>query len=143
MTKAGLWLNAALATLGIVAFLSIAGFCGYKWLAYDEPNRSFGAGGSRGGTSFAGETTNMILTFVFGGIALFGIWLTATTVRSHLRPKQEHRPLPTVSRQVVVVHGDSQLSAVMRLQQLEGLRAAGAISEDEYQRQRGQVISEI
>ena len=39
---------------------------------------------------FAGETTNMILTFVFGALALFGIWLTVTTVRSHLRPKQEH-----------------------------------------------------
>lgn len=87
MSKAGLWLNAAIATFGIVAFVSLAGFFGYKWLAYDEPNRSFGAGGSRGGTSFAGETTNMILTSVFGGIAWFGIWLTVTTVRSHLRLK--------------------------------------------------------
>jgi hypothetical protein len=142
VTKAGLWINIAIASVGTVAFASLAGFFGYKWLASDEPNRSFGTGGSRGGTSFTGETTNMILTFVFGGIAFLGIWLTVTTVRSHLRPKQEHHPLPNVSRQVVV-HGGPQLSAVVRLQQLEGLRAAGAISDAEYLRERERVISEI
>ena len=38
MSKAGLWLNIVLATLGTIAFVSLAGFFGYKWLASDEPN---------------------------------------------------------------------------------------------------------
>jgi hypothetical protein len=85
MTKAGLWLNSVIAAVGIVAFISAAAVCGYKWLATDEPNRSFGTGGSRGGTSFTGETTYMILTFVFGGVAVIGIVLTAMAIRSHMR----------------------------------------------------------
>ena len=96
MTKAGFWLNVVLGTLGLIAFVSMTGVFGYKWLATDEPNRSYGAGGSRGGTTFVGEMTNMILTFVFGAIALFGIWLMVTTVRSHLRPKQQHGPVDQI-----------------------------------------------
>ena len=88
MTKAGLWLNAALATLGIVVFVAAASFCGYKWLANDEPNRVSGSGGSRGGTSFSGDTTNMILTFVFGVVAVILIVLTVMSVRSHLRTQR-------------------------------------------------------
>jgi hypothetical protein len=90
VTKAGFWLNVVLGTLGIIAFVSMTGVFGYKWLVEDEPNRSFGAGGSRGGTSFAGETTNMVLTFVFGGIALFWIWVFVTSVRKH-RPAVTER----------------------------------------------------
>ncbi|OBI85998.1 hypothetical protein [Mycobacterium asiaticum] len=86
MTKAGLWLNAILATIGIAAFVFIAGFFGYKWLARDEVNRSYSCGsGSRGGTCFEGEAVNMLLTFVFGGLAVLGIVLLVRSIRFHRR----------------------------------------------------------
>ncbi|OBK14482.1 hypothetical protein [Mycobacterium asiaticum] len=86
MTKAGLWLNAVLAAVGIAAFLVMAGIFGYKWLARDEVNRSYSCGsGSRGGTCFEGEATNMVLTFVFGGLAVLGIVLCVQVIRSHRR----------------------------------------------------------
>ncbi|OBJ48418.1 hypothetical protein [Mycobacterium sp. 1423905.2] len=83
MTRTGFWLNVALATLGVVAFAALAGLFGYKWLAHDEPDRSHACGtGSRGGVCLEGETTNMVLTFVFGGVALTGIVLCARVARS-------------------------------------------------------------
>ncbi|OBI80536.1 hypothetical protein [Mycobacterium asiaticum] len=89
MTKAGLWLNAVLATAGIVAFLVMAGFFGYKWLAHDEENRAYACGsGTRGGTCFEGETVNMVLTFVFGGIAVLGIVLLVHSIRHHRRAEE-------------------------------------------------------
>lgn len=86
MTKAGLWLNAVIATVGIIAFVSMTGFFGYKWLATDEPNRAHHCGsGSRGGLCLEGEAINMILTFVFGGITLVAIVLCVQGIRSHRR----------------------------------------------------------
>jgi len=127
VTKGGFWLNVVLGTLGIIAFVTMTAVCGYKWLAEDEPNRAYGAGGSRGGTSFSGETTSMVLTFVFGGIALVLVVLAVTSVR---------RVWPTLQ-----AHGNG--SPVQHLQQLEALRAADVISDAEYQRRRQQTISEI
>ncbi|MCT7657647.1 hypothetical protein [Mycobacterium deserti] len=100
MTKAGFWLNTVIATLGIVAFVSLAGFFGYKWLANDEANRSYACGtGTRGGTCFEGETTNVVLTFVFAGLALVGIVLCTVVARSRGRtepargnPSENPRP---------------------------------------------------
>ena len=47
------------------------------------PDRSYACGsGSRGGVCFSGETTNMILAFVFAGIALVGIVLCVKVFRS-------------------------------------------------------------
>ena len=90
MTKAGLWLNAVLASLGIGAFVAIAAFFGYKWLAHDEANRAYACGsGSRGGTCLEGEATNMALCFLFAAIALVGIVLTIKAVRSQLRADRE------------------------------------------------------
>lgn len=174
MSKPGLWLNAVITLLGLIAFASLAGVFGYKWLASDEPNRSSTCGsGSRGGACFSGETTNMVLTFVFAGILLIGIVLCVMTVRSHRRTERERHRSQGSSRGFTVVHGrgnpieytfapgtpglsdvlgasvdtpvvgDPPPSAAMRLQQLEILRAAGAISNADYLRQREQVISEI
>jgi hypothetical protein len=84
VTKGGLWLNTVIAAIGLVAFVSLAGFFGYKWLADEEADRSYSCGsGTRGGTCFEGETTNMVLTFVFGGIALAGVVLCMRVARSH------------------------------------------------------------
>lgn len=93
MTKAGLWLNAVLATVGIVAFLAMAGFFGYKWLAHDEDNRAYACGsGTRSGTCVEGETINMILTFVFGGITVLGIVLLVHSIRHHRRTRESAHP---------------------------------------------------
>jgi hypothetical protein len=40
MTKAGFWLNATIAFLGITAFAVASGVVSYKWLAHDEADRS-------------------------------------------------------------------------------------------------------
>jgi hypothetical protein len=71
MTKAGLWLNASIAALGIVGFTFAATVMGYKWLSTDEADRAYACGsGSRGGLCTSGETTNMVRTFVFGVLAI-------------------------------------------------------------------------
>ena len=69
--------------MGIAAFVALAGFFGYKWLARDEINRSYACSiGSWDGTCFAGEAMNMVLTFAFTGIAAFAIVLTVRAVRT-------------------------------------------------------------
>lgn len=103
----------------------------------------------------------MVLTFVFAGIALFASVGLVMMVHSRGRTEQEHHGWQGSSRGFAVVHGRGnpieyafapgtpglvggpQPSAAMCLQQLETLRAAGAITDDEYLRQREQVISEI
>lgn len=86
MTRGGLILNTVIAGLGILGFTAVAVVFGYKWLASDEANRAYSCGsGTRSGTCFEGETTNMILTFVFGGLAIAGILLTVSALRKHLR----------------------------------------------------------
>jgi hypothetical protein len=135
---------------------------GYKWLARDEPNASYACGsGSRGGRCFSGEITNMVLTFVWAGIALLAIVGLVMMVRSRRRTEQQHHGGQGSFRAFTVVHGrgnpveftfapgtpglvgGSQPSAALRLQQLDMLRAAGAISDAEYLRQREQVIAEV
>ena len=72
-----------IAALGIAAFAALAGFFGYKWLAHDELNRSYACKiGSWDGVCFAGEAMNMVLTFVFTGITVFGIVFTVRAVRA-------------------------------------------------------------
>jgi hypothetical protein len=72
------------AVLGIAAFVALAAFFGYKWLARDELNRSYACGiGSWRGTCFEGEAMNIVLSLVFAGVAVFGIVLTVRAVRSH------------------------------------------------------------
>lgn len=84
MTKAGFVLNAVLASVGIVAFVVLAGVFGYKWLGRDEPNDAYSCGsGTRGGTCFSGETANIVLTCAFAGIAVIGIVLFVKSMRSH------------------------------------------------------------
>lgn len=95
MKEAGFWRNAVVAALGIANFVALAGFFGYKWLARDELNHSYACSiGSWDGTCFAGEAMNIVLTFVFTGIAVVGIALTARAVRTHLRADKEHRHRP-------------------------------------------------
>ncbi|MDT5138448.1 MAG: hypothetical protein QOD58_2710 [Mycobacterium sp.] len=82
-SKAEFWRNAVFAALGIAAFAALAGFFGYKWLARDEVNRSYACSiGSWDGVCFAGEAMNMVLSFVFTGIAVFGIVFTVRAVRA-------------------------------------------------------------
>lgn len=84
MSKAGFWLNVTIASLGSAGFVTAASFFGYKWLAHDEADRSYSCGsGSRSGTCFEGETTNMILAIVFAAIAIAGIMLTMKAIRHH------------------------------------------------------------
>ena len=91
MTKAGFWLNVTIASLGVAGFAVAAGVFGYKWLAHDEANTSYACGsGSRSGTCFEGETTNMILAMVFAAIAVAGIVLTVGAIRHHW-PRITHR----------------------------------------------------
>ena len=95
MTKAEFWRNAVLAALGIANFVALAGLFGYKWLARDELNHSYACGiGSWNGTCFAGEAMNIVLSFVFTGIAVFGIVLTVRAVRTHAWADNEHRHGP-------------------------------------------------
>jgi hypothetical protein len=90
MTKAGFWLNATIASLGCAGFVIATAFFGYKWLAHDEANRSYACGsGSRGGTCFTGETTNMVMTFVFGAVAIAGLVLTVQAFRARGRSPRE------------------------------------------------------
>lgn len=127
MTKAGFWLNMVIATVGIAAFAALACLFGYKWLARDETNRSYSCGtGTHGGTCFEGETINSVLTFVFATLAVTGIVLCVRAARSY----RSSDPLESSTHHAVVV----------RLQQLEALRAAGVISPAEYARQREQVV---
>jgi NADH:ubiquinone oxidoreductase subunit 3 (subunit A) len=97
MTKAGLWLNATIATLGIVAFTVAAVVMGYKWLATDEADRAYACGsGSRGGLCTSGETTNMVLTLVFGALAVSLVLLLIWGVRSERRKaRQSHSQIMT------------------------------------------------
>lgn len=86
MTKAGFWLNATIASIGILAFVCAAGFFGYKWLAFDEADRSYHCGsGSRGGLCFEGETTNMLLAFLFAAMAVATIMLCVKPFRDYRR----------------------------------------------------------
>jgi hypothetical protein len=72
------------AVLGIAAFVALAAFFGYKWLARDELNRSYACGiGSWRGTCFEGEAMNIVLSLFFAGVATIGIVLTVRAVRSH------------------------------------------------------------
>jgi len=90
MTKAGLWLNVALAGLGIVAFTVATVVMGYKWLATDEADRAYACGsGSRGGLCTTGETTFMVLTFVFGALAVGLVSLLIWSVRSEQRKARQ------------------------------------------------------
>jgi len=90
MTKAGFWLNATIASLGSLGFVVATAYFGYRWLAHDEANRSYACGsGSRGGTCFTGETVSMIMTFVFGAVAIAGIVLTVQAIRVHGRSARE------------------------------------------------------
>ena len=90
MTRAGLWLNASIATLGIVGFTAVAAVMGYKWLSTDEADRAYACGsGSRGGLCTSGETTNMVLTFAFGALAVGLILLFVWGVRSERRKARQ------------------------------------------------------
>lgn len=92
MTKAGLWLNASIAALGIVGFTVAAAVMGYKWLSTDEADRAYACGsGSRGGLCTTGETTYMVLTFVFGALAVGLIGLLIWGVRSEWRKARQSR----------------------------------------------------
>lgn len=83
MTKAGLWLNVSIGALGIVAFTAASAVMGYKWLTTDEADRAYACGsGSRTGLCTSGETTNMVLTFVFGALAVAFALLLIWAVRS-------------------------------------------------------------
>jgi hypothetical protein len=86
VTRGGLILNSVLAGLGILGFTAVAVVFGYKWLASDEADRSYACGsGTRSGTCFEGETTNMVLFFVFTGLAVATILLTGNAIRTHRR----------------------------------------------------------
>ena len=86
MTKAGFWLNATIASLGIAAFTVAAAVFGYKWLAYDEADRSYACGsGSRSGICTAGETTNMVLALVFAALAIVTIVLCVKPIRERAK----------------------------------------------------------
>ena len=92
MTKAGLWLNVTLGVLGVVAFTVATAVMGYKWLATDEADRTYACGsGSRGGLCTTGETTFMVLTFVFGALAIGLILLLIWGVRSERRKARQSR----------------------------------------------------
>ncbi|MFI5510147.1 hypothetical protein ACIA48_21990 [Mycobacterium sp. NPDC051804] len=96
MTKAGLWLNVSIAVLGIVAFTVATAVMGYKWLGTDEANRVYACGsGSRGGLCTTGETTFMVLTIVFGALAIGLILLLIWGVRSERRKARRSSPQRT------------------------------------------------
>jgi len=85
-----MWLNASIAALGIVGFTVAAAVMGYKWLGADEANRAYACGsGSRGGLCTTGETTFMILTFVFGALAVGLVLLLIWGVRSERRKARQ------------------------------------------------------
>ena len=85
-------MNVAIATVGIVAFVAITGFFGYKWLAHDEPDRAHACGsGSRGGLCIEGETTNMVLTVVFGVITVVTVALLLKSARSYAANQKNHK----------------------------------------------------
>ncbi len=86
MTKAGLWVNASIAALGIVGFTVAAIVMGYKWLSADEADRAYACrSGSRVGLCTSGETTNMVLTLIFGALAVGLVLLLIWSVRSQRR----------------------------------------------------------
>jgi hypothetical protein len=90
MTKAGLWLNLSIGALGIVAFTAASAVMGYKWLVTDEADRAYACGsGSRGGLCTSGETTNMVLTLVFGALAVVFALLLIWGVRSERRKARQ------------------------------------------------------
>lgn len=96
MTKAGLWLNAAIAVLGIVGFTAATAVMGYKWLSTDEADRAYACGsGSRGGLCTTGETTFMVLTIVFGALAVGLILIVIWGVRSERRKSRRSRSQST------------------------------------------------
>ena len=69
----------------------IAVYFGYKWLYKDEPNVSYAC--DDGATCYSGETTNIILTLVFGAIAIgFAIATLWALLRFFRGPR--YRPLP-------------------------------------------------
>lgn len=89
MSKAGLWLNASIAVVGIIAFTVAAVIMGYKWVGEDEVDRAYACGsGSRGGLCTSGETTNMVLTLVFGVLAVGLTVLLTWGVRAERRKAQ-------------------------------------------------------
>jgi uncharacterized protein DUF3592 len=68
--------------------LPLAVVMGNLWLTTDEPNRSYAC--SDGGTCYSGPTTYLIMTLVFGGIAVavlvaMGVMLTRWRRRAGLR----------------------------------------------------------
>jgi ABC-type spermidine/putrescine transport system permease subunit II len=78
MTKSNWW--AAFLSLFALVLLSapLAVLFGYKWLAFDEPNRTFTCKGTS--TCWAGETVNMLLASAFGAMAVICAGITVVIV---------------------------------------------------------------
>lgn len=53
-------------------------FFGYKWLAFDEPNREYSCKG--GSACYSGETVNMMLATLFGAFAVIFAGITVVVV---------------------------------------------------------------
>lgn len=131
MDRVGRWVNTAIVGCAVVVCVPLTGVFAVKWLGRDEPNESHACGSAgRSGTCWSGEWANMSLTLVFAAIALLGAVGIVMMIRSGRRPK-------------ATGWDASNSSAAERLHVLDALRAAGAISEADYVRQRAQVIADI
>jgi ABC-type Fe3+ transport system permease subunit len=56
----------------------LAVFFVYKWLAFDEPDRTYSCKG--GSTCWSGETVNMMLASVFGAFAIIFAGITIVVI---------------------------------------------------------------
>lgn len=116
----------------IVWSAPLALFFGYKWLARDEADASWECRtrNSYDATCYSGETTNMVLTLVFGGIAVLAVVILLV-----LLVRGDRTPVRTVEQRRAI--------AAEQLQNLDMLRAAGAISHDDYLRKRWEITSAL
>ena len=65
---------------------------GYKWLALDEPDRTYACKG--GSTCWSGETVNIVLTSLFGAVALIATGITIVIVIRWRRWRDAQPPQP-------------------------------------------------
>ena len=134
MTKSRRWALFIAVSAQMLWFIPTVIF-GYKWLAHDEPNVVRACkGGSR---CYSGETANIMLTSTFGAVALTAACVTIFIVcRKGLRPWHESAGVAARGLQAET----KPRPASERAQELETLRAAGAISDAEYDEKRKQIV---
>ena len=92
MTRKNWWAWFLSVSAMVLMTAPLAVLFGYKWLAFDEPNRRYACKG--GSTCWSGETVNVMLASVFGAFAVIFAGITIVVLHRwrRWRNKQQVQP---------------------------------------------------